>query len=1015
MIRLFRGSPRRLFLLPSLVLAAMVFSQTPASALQLTLNWGDTATNEDGFKVERKAGTTGTFAQLATVGANVASYADASVTGGATYCYRVRAYNTAGDSGYSNEACGTASADTQLPSTTITAPANGATVSGTSITVSASATDNVGVVGVQFKLDGVNLGGEDTTAPYSTTWNTTTTPNGSHTLTAVARDAAGNQGASTPVIVTVNNTAPPPPDPNGLVAAYSFDEGSGSTVADASTAANNGAISGATWTTQGKFGSALSFDGVNDWVTVNDAASLDLTIGMTLEAWVYPTSVSGKRDIFLKEGTGVDIYNLYASNWRGSPESNVFVGGSNRTTEGAALAANVWTHIAGTYNGTILRLFLNGVEVASSTVSGSISTSSGPLRIGGNSIWGEFFEGWIDNVRIYNRALTLTEIQANMNTPVGSPPPPPTTSILTIAKVGTGSGTVTSSPAGINCGATCAASYTNGTSVTLTATPAASSTFTGWNGGGCSGTGTCTVMLSAATSVTATFTAAPTTYNLSVTKAGTGSGTVSSSPAGIACGATCSASYTSGTAVTLTASPAAGSSFSGWSGACSGTGTCTVTMSAATAVTATFNVTPPTTYSLSVSRTGTGSGTVTSSPVGINCGATCSSSYSSGTVVTLTASSAVGSAFTGWSGACSGLGSCTVTMSAAQTVTATFNLLTSALTVNKAGTGSGTVTSSPAGIRCGSDCSEAYPNGTLVTLTATPTTGSTFTGWSGGGCSGAGACAITVSAATSVTATFTSQLNVKIGLFRPSTGQWYLDINGNGLLDDCAAGGCIPSFGSQDNLPVVGNWLGNGVIQIGVFDPTTRVWKLDRNANDQWEGCTVDLCFGPIWQSGDLPIVGRWKSGVTKDLLGIYRPSKRYWRLDLNGDGAWSSCTAGDACWSFGNLKGLPVVGDWTGGSTTKLGIFDSTTGQWKLDQNGNGNWDGCTTDRCLGPFGLSGDQPVSGDWNGTGTTKIGTFDPTTGLWELDLNGNGVFDGCSADACLGPFGQQGDLPVIGKW
>lgn len=95
---------------PSLIFCAeaLVCSQTPASALQLTLNWGDTSTNEDGFKVERKAGTTGTFAQLATVRANVVSYTDTSVTGGATHCYRVRAYNTAGDSAYSNEACGTA-------------------------------------------------------------------------------------------------------------------------------------------------------------------------------------------------------------------------------------------------------------------------------------------------------------------------------------------------------------------------------------------------------------------------------------------------------------------------------------------------------------------------------------------------------------------------------------------------------------------------------------------------------------------------------------------------------------------------------------------------------------------------------------------------------------------------------------------------------------------------------------------------------------------------------------------
>src|SRR5207245_3663496 len=101
------------------------------------------------------------------------------------------------------------------------------------------------------------------------------------------------------------------------------------------------------------------------------------------------------------------------------------------------------------------------------------------------------------------------------------------------------------------------------TVVTLTATPAAGSTFSGWSGGGCSGTGTCTVTMSAATTVTATFTLQ--TFSLTVSKAGTGSGTVASTPAGITCGTDCSEPYMSGTAVTLTATPGVGSVFSGWS------------------------------------------------------------------------------------------------------------------------------------------------------------------------------------------------------------------------------------------------------------------------------------------------------------------------------------------------------------------------------------------------------------------------------------------------------------------
>ena len=174
----------------------------------------------------------------------------------------------------------------------------------------------------------------------------------------------------------------------------------------------------------------------------------------------------------------------------------------------------------------------------------------------------------------------------------------PAPSTLTVDKSGTGRGTVTSQPTGITCGATCSATYANGTFVTLTAMPAASSAFAGWSGGGCSGTGTCAVTLATDTTVTATFTLLP-TFTLTVTAAGTGDGTVTITPAGISCPPTCAASFTSGTTVTLFAAPGAGSGFGGWSdGGCSGTGVCTVSMSAAVAVTATFVLHPPLALSL---------------------------------------------------------------------------------------------------------------------------------------------------------------------------------------------------------------------------------------------------------------------------------------------------------------------------------------------------------------------------------------------------------------------------------
>ena len=241
---------------------------------------------------------------------------------------------------------------------------------------------------------------------------------------------------------------------------------------------------------------------------------------------------------------------------------------------------------------------------------------------------------------------------------------------LTVAKAGTGSGTVTSSPAGINCGADCTETYTTGTVVTLTATPAAGSTFTGWSGA-CTGTGTCQVTMNAAKSVTATFTLSSVTYTLTVAKAGTGTGTVTSSPAGISCGADCSEPYNSGTVVTLSQAATAGSTFTGWSGACTGTGACQVTMSAAKSVTATF--TPESTHPHR-NQGGHGHGhrhlLARRHQLWRRLLRALQLRYRRHSQPGRDA----GSTFTGWSGACTGTGACQVTMSAAQSVTATFTL-----------------------------------------------------------------------------------------------------------------------------------------------------------------------------------------------------------------------------------------------------------------------------------------------------------------------------------------------------
>lgn len=256
----------------------------------------------------------------------------------------------------------------------------------------------------------------------------------------------------------------------------------------------------------------------------------------------------------------------------------------------------------------------------------------------------------------------------------------PANGAISITKLGSGTGTITSiNYPGINCGTDCYEFYGSFIDVVISATASLDSAFTGW-GGDCSGTAiTCTLYTIDDRNVTAYFTLI---YTATVAKDGNGSGTVTSIPAGIDCGAICSASFYSDTVVTLTAAVDTGSQFGGWTGNCAADGpACVTTMSAARDITATFALI---TYTVSAAKDGNGDGTITSTPSGIDCGDTCSTSFGYNTVVTFTAVPTSGSRVDGWAGDCAADGSiCVTTVTATQNVTATFRMITTNLAVSQ--------------------------------------------------------------------------------------------------------------------------------------------------------------------------------------------------------------------------------------------------------------------------------------------------------------------------------------------
>jgi hypothetical protein len=289
------------------------------------------------------------------------------------------------------------------------------------------------------------------------------------------------------------------------------------------------------------------------------------------------------------------------------------------------------------------------------------------------------------------------------------------------------------------------------------------------------------------------------------------------------------------------------------------------------------------------------------------------------------------------------------------------------LTVQKAGAGSGTVHSTPAGIDCGATCSASFSGS--VTLTATPAAGSTFAGWSGG-CSGLGGC--TVSPAGSppaypgVTATFSldsvPSVRAEVGVYRRSTGQWLIRRATDGGLTEVAWG--APTLG---DVPVEADYDGDGSLDIAVYRTATGEWLIRRSG----DGGLTHLAWGaPVLDDVPAPVD---YDGDGKADVAVYRRSTGLWLLRRSTDGGLTQLP-----WGAPSLGDLPVPADYDGDGRADVAIYRRATGEWYIRRS---------TDAGLmqlawgSPF--LDDVPAPGDYDGDGKADIAVYRRSTGQWLL--------------------------------
>jgi hypothetical protein len=307
------------------------------------------------------------------------------------------------------------------PSVTLSTSPSASTVSGT-VQVTAGATGSSSIANLQIQLDSQNLGSPCASNACTVSWDTTKSSNGTHSLVAIATDTANNSGSSTPLSVTVANAGSTPSASNGLVGHWTLDQAAitGNSLLDSSGNNLNGTISGGVTQTTGVLNQSLSFNGSNGSVFFNSDSLTDLTGDITLALWVNTLNNSRTEALLSRySAAGTEYGYLLRTSPTGHLElrlgGNNLAGGAatNIADTGKTINDGQYHHVAAVMSITEgVTFYIDGLPSSSSSVSLVARSGGSPLQFGltGWFGYGTYFTGSMDDVRIYNRALSAAEI-----------------------------------------------------------------------------------------------------------------------------------------------------------------------------------------------------------------------------------------------------------------------------------------------------------------------------------------------------------------------------------------------------------------------------------------------------------------------------------------------------------------------------------------------------------------------------------------------------------------------------